>query len=164
MKTRFPWSIQLTVAAAALMAVLAPLDAVAQAPLVLEWKTNLKFGTFASDTAGGGSVIVSPSANTRTITGLLTDFGGTVKRGKFKITGEPQTWVVISMPSTIVIQKGTSAHTMTIDNLTLSTSNPVKLNKNGIKNIFFGGTLTVGTNQKKGTYKNDAFVINVEYQ
>lgn len=160
MKTRLPRSIPATIV---LLLLSAP-EAAAQAPLVLEWTTNLKFGTIASDIAGGGSVIIPPSANTRTITGLLTDFGGTVKRGKFKITGEPRAWVVITMPSTIVIQKGTSSNTMTIDNLTLSTSNPVKLNKNGIKNVFFGGTLNVGTNQKKGNYKNDAFFINVEYQ
>jgi hypothetical protein len=108
-------------------------------------------------------VVIPTNQDTRTITGLLTDFGGTVKRGKFQITGEPRAWVVITMPSTIVIQKGTSTNTMTIDNLTLQ-SNPVKLNKNGVKNVFFGGTLNVGTNQKKGTYKDEAFVINVEYQ
>lgn len=162
MKTRFPWFIPVTMAATALTALL-PLGAAAQAPLALEWKTNLRFGTIASDLAGGGTVVIPTNQDTRTITGLLTDFGGTVKRGKFQITGEPRAWVVITMPSTIVIQKGTSSNTMTIDNLTLQ-SNPVKLNKNGVKNVFFGGTLNVGTNQKKGTYNDDAFVINVEYQ
>jgi hypothetical protein len=138
--------------------------AVAQVPLILEWKTNMKFGTFASDGAGGGTVVIPPTSNTRTLTGLLTDFGGTVKRGKFKLTGEPKTWVVLTMPSTIVIQKGTTAHNMTISNLTLSTTNPVKLSAKGLKNVFFGGTLTVGTDQKKGTYKNESFIVNAEYQ
>ena len=137
---------------------------VAQTPIVVEWKASMKFGTVAADLAGGGTVVISSSANMRTISGQLVDFGGTVKRGKFKVTGDSRAWVVITMPSTIVIQKGTSANLMTISNLTLSTSNPVKLNKNGIKNVFFGGTLTVATNQKKGTYKNTNFIINVEYQ
>jgi len=158
MKTLFLSSIRATI----VLFLLSAPEAAAQAPLVLEWKTDLKFGTIASDIAGGGTVVVPTTSDTRSITGLLTDFGGTVKRGKFKITGEPRAWVVITMPSTIVIQKGTSSNTMTIDNLTLD-ANPVKLNKNGIKTVFFGGTLNVGTNQKKGNYKNDALVINVEY-
>lgn len=137
--------------------------AAAQAPLTIEWKTNMKFGTVSASIDGGGTVVIPPNANTRTITGLLTDFGGNVTRGKFRLTGEPKAWVVITMPSSIVIQKGTSAHTMTITNLTLSTNNPVKLNSSGVKNILFGGTLTVSTDQKKGTYKNTTFNINVEY-
>ncbi len=152
------------IATAALLSALFASPATAQVPLVIEWKTNMKFGTFAADLAGGGTVVIPATSNTSTLTGLLTDFGGTVKRGKFKLTGEPKTWVVLTMPSTIIIQKSTTSHTMTISNLTLSTTNPVKLNKNGIKNVFFGGTLTVTTNQKKGTYKNESFVVNAEYQ
>jgi hypothetical protein len=101
---------------------------------------NMKFGTVAADLAGGGTVVISPSANTRTISGQLVDLGSAVIRGKFKITGDPNTLVVNSKPSTIVIKKGTTAQLMTISNLTRSTSNPVKQNK------------------------NESFIVNVEYQ
>ena len=136
----------------------------AQTPLAVEYLTKMKFGSVASTLTGGGNVIISPSADTSTITGSLIDFGGVVKRGKFKVTGEPKTWVVITMPPSFVMTKGTSSHTVTVNNFTLSTTNPVKLNKNGIKTIRFGATMNITPNQKKGTYKNEVYNINVEYQ
>ncbi len=138
-------------------------SAAAQAPLTMEWQTDLKFGEVAASVSGGGTIVIPPSANTRTISGALVDFGGTVKRGKIRLTGEPKAWVVITVPSTIEIQKGTSSFTMTIFNLTLSTDNPVRLNNQGVKSVFIGGTLTVATDQKKGTYKNTSFIINADY-
>jgi hypothetical protein len=148
---------------AALSAGLLADNANAQTAVTVDWLTDLKFGTVAASVDGGGTVTIPSSADTRTVTGQLIDFGGTVKRGKFRITGTPRAWVVITMPSTIVIQKGTSPHTMTISNLTLSTDNPVRLNNQGTRNVFFGGTLTVTTDQRQGTYKNESFVINVDY-
>ena len=154
------------VAFALLFAVFAGLPsetAHAVTPVTVDWLTDLKFGKVAASIDGGGTIVIPSSADTRTVTGQLIDFGGTVKRGKFRINGEPNAWVVITMPSTIVIQKGTSANTMTISNLTLSTENPVRLNNQGTKNVFFGGTLSVTTDQKQGTYKNESFIVTVEY-
>jgi|GEM_PF-4305402 len=52
--------------------------ATAQTPFTLEWKTKMKFGKVAPETGAGGTVVLSPNANTTTITGNLTDFGGTI--------------------------------------------------------------------------------------
>lgn len=135
----------------------------AQTPVTVDWLTDLKFGKVAASVDGGGTITIPSSADSRSITGQLIDFGGTVKRGKFRINGQPRAWVVITMPSTIVVQKGTGSYTMTISNLTLSTENPVRLNNQGTKNVFFGATLTVITDQRQGTYQNSSFVINVDY-
>ncbi|MBT6610352.1 MAG: DUF4402 domain-containing protein [Rhodospirillaceae bacterium] len=137
----------------------------AQTPFTLEWKTKMKFGTVASDEAAGGTIVLSPAADTTTITGSLTDFGGTIKRGKLRITGgNSKAFVIVSWPSSFTIRKGTSTHVMTVSNITMNLTNPVKLSNSGAKTIFFGATLTIGADQKKGTYNDEGgFTIDVNY-
>ena len=152
-------------AAAILVTLFHGQSALAQAPLVLEWRTKMKFGKVAPETGAGGTVVLSPTANTTTITGSLTDFGGTIRRGKLKITGEPKTFVIVTAPSSFTLRKGSSSHTMTVTNITMNFTNPIKLNKNGIKNVQFGATLTVAPNQRKGSYNDEGgFIIDVVYQ
>jgi len=139
--------------------------AFAQTPLQLIWKVKMKFGKVAPETTGGGTVVISSAANTTTITGNLTDFGGTIKRGKLQVIGDSKAYVIVSLPSTFTLRKGTGTHTMTVSNLTMNLTNPIRLSSQGKKNIYFGATLTVSPNQKKGTYNEDGdFIVDVDYQ
>jgi len=98
--------------------ILLPADANAQSPLVLEWKTKIKFGTVAAEDVAGGTVTLSPAADTTVITGNLTDFRGTIKRGKLRITnGDSKAYVIVTLPSSFTMHKGTSAHTVTVSNV-----------------------------------------------
>ena len=59
---------------------LIPGTATTQVALVLDQKRNIKFGTFAADINGGGTVVLSPNADSVSYTGPVTNFGGTVSR------------------------------------------------------------------------------------
>lgn len=142
-----------------------PASAQSPAPLQLIQKRNIKFGTYATDIAAPGTVVLSPNADSTTTTGAVYDFGGTVKRARFQIIGEPRAYVVVTLPNSITIRKGTSSHTMVVDSFTIDKSNPIRLNKSGKKTINIGATLHVSTNQRKGNYtKENEFVVYVDYQ
>ncbi len=142
-----------------------PASAQTPAPLQLIQKRDIKFGTYASDIAAPGTVILSPNSDTTSTTGAVFDFGGVVKRARFQILGEPKSYVIVTLPTSITIRKGTSSHTMVVDTFTMDNTNPIRLNKNGKRTINIGATLHVGINQRKGNYKRDnEFVVYVDYQ
>lgn len=85
-----------------------PGTASTQVALTLDPKRNMKFGTFAADIAGGGTVVLSPDADSVSFSGPITNFGGTVTRARFQIIGEPGAYVIVSLPSSITIRRGTS--------------------------------------------------------
>ena len=94
----------------------------------------------------------------------MTSFGGTVRRARFQIDGEPKTYVFVTLPSSITIRKGTSGNTMTVDSFTIDEPNPIYLGKNGRKTINIGATLRVGANQAPGNYNDDnQFTVFVDY-
>jgi len=149
---------------AAALSVIAPGPATTQVALTLELLRDMKFGTFAASIDGGGTVVLSPDSDTVSYSGAITNFGGTVKRARFKITGEPKAYVIISLPSSITIRKGTSSNYMTVDNFTMNQTNPVKLNKYGTKVVNIGATLHITTDQTKGNYNDENdFTYIVEY-
>lgn len=141
-----------------------PETATTQAALVLDQRRNIKFGTFAADVNGGGTVVLNPNADSVSYTGPVTNFGGTVTRARFKIVGEPKAYVIITLPSSITIRKGSSNHYMTVDNFTMDQANPVKLNNQGKKTINIGATLHITTDQRQGNYNDEnSFTYTVNY-
>ncbi len=139
-------------------------DVFAQTPLVLEKRRGIKFGKVAADLSAPGTVVLSPTSDSITVSGPLINFGGTVRRGRIKITGEPRAEVIVTLPSSITIRRGTSGNVMTVDSFTMDRTNPVKLNRNGIRTINIGATLRVGANQRRGNYNDDnLFTVDVEY-
>lgn len=149
---------------AAAFVVLAPATATTQVAITLVPKRDMKFGQFAASVDGGGTVVLSPDADTVSWSGAITNFGGTVKRARFQIVGEPKAYVIISLPSSITIRKGTSANYLTVDNFTMNFPNPVKLNNQGKKTINIGATLHITTDQKQGNYNDEnTFTYTVEY-
>lgn len=134
-------------------------------PITIDKKRDMKFGTFASDVSGSGTVVLNPNADQTTLTGPLFDFGGTVRRARFQIIGDAKAWVIVTLPSSITIRKGTSGNAMTVDTFTMDVTNPVRLNNSGKKTINIGATLRVTTNQTAGNYNDDnEFTIDVDYQ
>jgi len=133
------------------------------APITLEWKVDIKFGKAASDVGGPGTIIIDPVANSRTVTGAAFDFGGTWKRGKLVITGEPKAKVNVYFPASYTLTNNAGTFSITVNNVTMNKTNPFKLNNSGKKNVFFGGTLQIATNQKGRNYKVGGFTITVEY-
>ncbi|MEQ8322120.1 MAG: DUF4402 domain-containing protein [Rhodospirillales bacterium] len=138
--------------------------ATTQVAITLELKRDMKFGEFAASIDGGGTVILSPDSDTVSFSGSITNFGGTVRRARFLITGEPRAYVIITLPSSITIRKGTSNNYLTIDNFTMDQTNPVRLSNQGKKTINIGATLHIGTDQSKGNYNDEnTFTYVVEY-
>ena len=89
-----------------------------------------------------------------------------IRRGKLKISGgDSKAYVIVTVPSSFTLRKGSSSHTMTVTNITMDKTNPVRLSNAGAKTIYFGGTLTVTPNQKNGNYNDEGgLVIDVFYQ
>jgi len=136
----------------------------AQTPVSLVWKTKMKFGKAASDVNAPGTVVIDAVANTRSVTGAAYDFGGNWKRGKFQILGDSKAYVIVTLPSSIVLQNGNGNFSITVDNIHMNLTNPVRLSNAGKKTIFLGGTLNISTNQKARTYNDiGTLVINAEY-
>lgn len=144
--------------------VLTPSTAISKADVTLEIKRDMKFGEFAADINGGGTVVLSAFADTVTLSGPITNFGGTVTRARVQINGQNKAYVIVSLPSSITIRKGTSSNYLTVNNFTMDQSNPIRLNNQGVAIINIGATLNITTNQKFGNYNDEnEFMITVEY-
>ncbi len=149
---------------ALIVAVFMPQPVKTQVAITLVPKRTMKFGSYAAGETASGTVTLSPTSDTPSISGPLISFGGTTRRARFQIIGEPKAYVIVTLPSSITIEKGSSGHTMTVDNFTMDQTNPVKLNNSGKKTINIGATLHVGAAQKKGNYNdNNTFTYDVDY-
>lgn len=161
-KTRKRWSRVACLVLA--FAVFTPEPVKPQVAITLVPKKTMKFGKYAAGESGIGTVIMPASADIPIISGDLVDFGGTSRRAKFQIFGEAKAFVILTLPSSITIEKGTSGKTMTVDNFTQSLPNPIKIGNQGKKTVYIGATLHIGTAQKNGNYNDqNTFTYDVEY-
>lgn len=136
----------------------------AQTPLELVQKRDIKFGKYAANPSATGTVVLSPNDDTVSTTGGLFSFGGTIRRARFQILGDPKAYVFVLLPSSITIRKGSTSNTMTVSNFTMDRTNPIRLNNQGKRTINIGATLTVGAGQTKGNYNDDnTFTVSVFY-
>jgi len=130
----------------------------------LSWESKLRFGKAASDINAPGNVIIDAVSNSRTVTGAAFNFGGHWSRGKFKIEAEKNAYVIVSLPPSIVLESDHGGYTITVNNLHMNLTNPVKLSKSGRKTIYIGGTLQITPNHKADEYRDiGTLVVNVEY-
>jgi len=145
-------------------AVFTPEPVKPQVAITLVHKRTMKFGKYAAGESSSGTVTMPASADTPIISGPLVDFGGTSRRARIQILGEPKAYVIVTLPSSITIEKGTTGSTMTVDNFTMSLTNPVRLSNQGKKTINIGATLHIGTAQTKGNYNDqNSFSVDVDY-
>ncbi|NQV99647.1 MAG: DUF4402 domain-containing protein [Rhodospirillales bacterium] len=140
-----------------------PLTAQPQVTLQIIWKTKMKFGDVASSIDGPGTVVIDAVNNTRSVTGSAFDFGGTWQRGKFQLVGQPKAYVIVTLPSSFTLTNDSGAFSIVVDNITMSETNPIRLNNQGKKNVFIGGRVNISTNQKDRNYNNGGGFIDAEY-
>lgn len=161
-KARKKWA--QIVALALVFAVFTPESVKTQTPITFDRLQTLKFGKYAAGETTSGTVVMPSNSNNPIISGSLVDFGGTSRRGRIRINGDANATVVITLPSSITIEKGSSGNTMTVDNFTMNVSNVTNLSGQGKKTVRIGATLHIGTTQTKGNYNdNNSFTVDVDY-
>ncbi len=108
------------------------------------------FGSVAGDADLAGTASVPSGANTKSVTGGAFDFGGTVRRGRFRLNGPGGSSYTCTLPGSITLTSG--GNTIVVDSFV--TNNPLigNLSGNGRKTIRVGGTLRVAAGQAAGNY------------
>ena len=121
---------------------------------------NMNFGTIASSVEGSGTATISTGSDTKTITGSIFDFGGTVARARFTVSGgTPSGLVTITLPASFTISK--SGVTLTVDNLATDVANPAQLDGSGKLTFYVGGRLSVPTNQAPQSGLGGDLIVDV---
>jgi hypothetical protein len=136
-------------------------------PLTLVQVSNLCFGTMTSPGSGSATVVLSPNGN---ITGngggiVLLSQTPTPTVGSYTVTGQPNTYYNIYLPTSPVTITNPSSNTMTIDSWQTSENNYGTvglLNGNGTDAFTLGATLHVGQYQSLGLYTG-TFPVTVNY-
>lgn len=121
----------------------------------------MDFGDIASSVSGSGTATISASSDTKTVTGSVFDFGGSVSRAAFSISkGTNSGLVWITLPSSATISK--SGVTLTVDNFVTDVSNPALLDGSGKLTFYVSGRLSIPTNQTAQSGLTGSFTVGVE--
>lgn len=132
-------------------------------PISVTQQQDLAFGTIASSLAQGGTVVINATTGTKTVTGGITDLGGTHGRAEFLVKGDNNTAFTITLPGSITITAASGPGTATVDSFASDPSSSGVLGGNGKATVFVGATLQLGANQAGESYSG-AFDIIVDYQ
>ena len=100
---------------------------------------DFEFGSVAGDADLAGTASVPSGANTKTVAGGAFDFGGAVRRGRFRLLGPDNSSYSCTLPGSITLSSG--GNTIDVDNIVSSKSMSGNLSNNGKKNHRIGGTL-----------------------
>jgi Domain of unknown function (DUF4402) len=110
---------------------------------------SIEFGKLSA--SGAGTVVIPPTANTRTKTGSVSlAAGGTLRRGRIIVTGTGGATINISVPASVVVtgsNGGTATLATTVNGGLVQT-----LAAGGTRTIRFGGTLTFTGAVPAGTF------------
>ncbi len=109
------------------------------------------FGSLAGDADLAGTASVPSGANTKTVAGGAFDFGGAVRRGRFRLNGPGGSSYTCTLPGSVTLSSG--GNTIVVDNIVSSKPLPSgNLNNKGRSNHRIGGTLQVAAGQAAGNY------------
>ena len=109
------------------------------------------FGSLAGDADLAGTATIPTDVNTKSVAGGAFDFGGTVRRGRFRLNGPANSSYTCTLPSSVTLSSG--GNTIVVDNIVSSKPLPSgNLNNNGRSNHRIGGTLQVAAGQAAGNY------------
>ena len=126
---------------------------------------DLDFGDIAlNSTSPGGTVVITPSATpTRTapLGGVSFPSIGTFSAAGFTVGGDGNSTFAIGLPVSAVQLDGPSSSTMFISAFTSDPDGTGTLS-GGTKDLYVGGTLTVGATQTLGAYTG-SFDVTVNY-
>ncbi len=112
---------------------------------------DFQFGSVAGDADLAGTAIIPSGANSKSVTGGAFDFGGTVRRGRFRLRGPNNSSYTCTLPSSVTLSSG--GNTIVVDNIVSSKPLPSgNLNNKGRSNHRIGGTLQVAAGQAAGNY------------
>lgn len=139
-------------------------QAVTVAKLSLLKLDDLDFGDLASG-ATAGTATINPDTGARTVTGGVTQLGGTFGPAEFLGAGTPNKTVLVREPNgSITLTRSGGTETMTVSNFTVNGGNGTsrKIGADGTLRFFVGGRLNVGANQAQGTYLG-TFTVTVDY-
>ena len=130
--------------------------------LTVRQLSPISFGAFASTGNGSGSITISP-LGMRTISGNVAMLNGNEPQAaEFEILGQPDQEITLFLPERVTLSKISGGSSMTSSGLTVSPSQPVKLDAAGRVRIKVGGTLRVSGFTQAGPY-NGYFDINAQY-
>lgn len=132
-------------------------------PIKVRQVQDLGFGTLASSLAQGGTVVINATTGAKSVTGGVTDLGGTHGRAEFVVTGNKDAAFTIALPGSITITAGTGPGTATVDSFTADPASPTVLGGNGKATVFVGATLHLGANQLPENYTG-TFDLIADYQ
>lgn len=134
--------------------------AVTLKPLSIVKLRDLEFGGLIPSGAAG-TVVIDPTTDDRTVTGGVTEAGGTTQAAQFYTYGGPLQLVVVTRgPLPTLTRAGGGS--MNVTALTLNGPTIRFINNAGLLDLRVGGTLAVNANQPDGVYTGN-FNITVDY-
>lgn len=118
----------------------------------------LDFGVLVADSDGGTVVVPAVATPTPTDTGIKRA-SGDVTSDHFTLANlDTATSYAVSLPSSLVI-KNANEDEMTVSSFTVSETPVTGVTS---KELYVGGTLTIGANQASGSYQGD-YTVTVTY-
>ena len=131
-------------------------------PLTVTKLDDMDFGSLAPTTAG--TAVLNPDTDTLSVTGGVTQVGGTPHSAQFVGSAEHNAVVNIKLPKQpVTLTRTGGAETMTATNFTLQNGYTKKaLAQMDSFTFRVGATLNVAANQVEGTYVG-TFDVTVQY-
>lgn len=158
--TKIAMAIGAVVLSGSAMAIEADASASIVNPISVAQGTALNFGTINTD-ATGGSVTLTAAATTvasKSGTGVVAP--SNASSGVFNVTGGAANTYAITVDSSVTL---THTDTATTISATLTKSKDTgTLSASGADSFYVGGTLTIGANQKNGSYSGK-YAVTVAY-
>lgn len=126
-------------------------------PITITKDSDLSFGTVVPS-AAAGTVVVS-TAGTRSVTGGVTELGGTISAAEYTVAGYGNSAFSITLPATVSLTGTGDPMTAGTFNHDLGGSPALS---SGSASFAVGATLNVGANQAPGAYSG-TFDVTVAY-
>lgn len=134
-------------------------DDAPKTPLTLQIDTSLQFDRLIMATQGYGSAEVQPDGSART-SGSIASMGARTMVGEVTVTGEPNRFVRVSIPSTIILM-GFSGGVVRVESIKSDLGAMPRLDGSGRLIFRFGGVVRVD-GELDGEFRGD-MPIDVDY-
>lgn len=131
-------------------------------PIAVSEFRSLEFADVAVGALGGGTITITTGGG-KTVGGTATDMGGNHRAAEFKVTGDANAPIIITLPSSITISNTSGSGSATVSNFTSSPSGATNLDNKGKLTIVVGATLNLPAGANAGNYAG-SFTIFVDEQ
>jgi hypothetical protein len=130
-------------------------------PLIAVQLAQLQFPRIAIAGSGTGSVTINPASGAISSTGAIHVFSGTAAAATLQIIGVPGSLVSVRVPATGQLVSP-SGQIISLQALTSTGQNGLRLNSVGLAQAKIGGTLPVTATTSAGIYRGRA-IVAVDY-